>query len=62
MSTAASLHIKCRNSAYPRADGLQRAVVPDDHVDWRVRWDDYKPVSYTHPKVHGKPWADPDIE
>ncbi|THD21438.1 Nudix (Nucleoside diphosphate linked moiety X)-type motif 9 [Fasciola hepatica] len=62
MSTAASLHSKCRNSAYPRADGLQRAVVPDDHVDWRVRWDDYKPISYTHPKVHGKPWADPDIE
>ncbi|VDP93167.1 unnamed protein product [Echinostoma caproni] len=62
MSASASLHSKCRNAAYPRADGVQRAVVPDDRVDWRVRWDDYKPISYTHSKVHGKVWADPDIE
>ncbi|KAF5399657.1 hypothetical protein PHET_07055 [Paragonimus heterotremus] len=62
MSASTSLHIKCRNSAYPRTDGLQRALVPDELVDWRVKWDAYKPINYTHPKVHGKSWADPDIQ
>ncbi|CAL8098546.1 unnamed protein product [Calicophoron daubneyi] len=61
MSAATSLHKKCRNAAYPRADGLQRALVPDEKVDWRVKWDEYDPVNYTHPKVFGKEWADPDI-
>ncbi|KAF6768328.1 ADP-ribose pyrophosphatase mitochondrial [Paragonimus kellicotti] len=62
MSASTSLHVKCRNSAYPRTDGLQRALVPDELVDWRVKWDAYKPINYTHPKVHGKSWADPDIQ
>lgn len=61
MSASMPLHTKCRNGAYPRADGLHRTIVPDEWVDWRVPWNGYKPFIYTHPEIHGKIWADPDI-
>ncbi|KER30212.1 hypothetical protein T265_03364 [Opisthorchis viverrini] len=61
MSASTALHTKCRNSAYPLANGLQRVLVPDEYVDWRISWAAYQPINYTDPKVHGKSWADPDI-
>lgn len=62
ISASTSLHVKCRNSAYPRTNGLQRALVPDELVDWRVPWDEYMPIAYTNQRIHGKAWADPDIQ
>nr|CAH8845392.1 unnamed protein product [Trichobilharzia regenti] len=56
------LHVKCRNSVYPRTSDIQRFPVPDDKVDWNVSWPEYQPVAYTTPGISKKPWADPDIQ
>ncbi|KAH8874919.1 ADP-ribose pyrophosphatase, mitochondrial [Schistosoma japonicum] len=55
-----SLHVKCRNSLYPRTSDVQRFPVPDDKVNWNTPWPEYHPVAYTSPGISKKPWADPD--
>ncbi|CAH8481882.1 unnamed protein product [Dicrocoelium dendriticum] len=62
ISAYTPLHVKCRNSAYPRTNGLQRVLVPDELVDWRVPWEEYLPIAYTNQKILGMVWADPDIQ
>ncbi|RTG85914.1 uncharacterized protein DC041_0000242 [Schistosoma bovis] len=58
--TVANLHVKCRNSPYPRTSDIQRYPVPDDKVSWNLSWPEYHPVAYTAPGISKKPWADPD--
>ncbi|KAH9525249.1 ADP-ribose pyrophosphatase, mitochondrial [Bulinus truncatus] len=55
-----NLHVKCRNDTYPRSN-IVRANVPDDKVDWKISFPEYKPVVYTSDSVKKKPvWADDD--
>ncbi|VDO54386.1 unnamed protein product [Schistosoma margrebowiei] len=58
--TVTNLHVKCRNSPYPRTSDIQRYPVPDDKVSWNLSWPEYHPVAYTAPGISKKPWADPD--
>lgn len=55
------LHVKCRNSIYPRSDSIKRRSVLDDKVKWSDKWEDYNPPEYTSPHLKNQPWADPDI-
>ncbi|CAL1535414.1 unnamed protein product [Lymnaea stagnalis] len=58
LASMEELHFKCRNGLYPRSD-KQRTHVPDDKVDWKIPFNDYKPVYYTSASVLKKPeWAD----
>jgi hypothetical protein len=43
---------------------FKRPIIPDDKVDWSVKWDDYKHLvlAYTSPIVLQNPvWADPKL-
>lgn len=61
MASSAALHVRARSTQYPGST-VARFPVPDDKVDWSVKWAEYKPVSYTAPTVLENPeWADPDI-
>lgn len=56
------IHVKCRNSVYPRTDGkIVRFHVPDDKVDWNSSYFVYNPLIFTSKFVIGQPWADPDL-
>ncbi|VVC33129.1 NUDIX hydrolase domain,NUDIX hydrolase domain-like [Cinara cedri] len=56
------LHIKCRNSIYPRTDGkIIRFHVPDDKVNWNSSYSMYNPPTFTSTSVIGQPWADLDL-
>ncbi|KPJ08508.1 ADP-ribose pyrophosphatase, mitochondrial [Papilio machaon] len=54
-------HVKARCGIYPRST-IQKFAVPDDKVPWTVEYKEYNPPNYTSPSIHGKPWADPDID
>ncbi|XP_064612144.1 ADP-ribose pyrophosphatase, mitochondrial-like [Liolophura sinensis] len=55
-------HWKCRNTEYPRSDGVFRFKVPDDKVLWTTPFIEYRPVEYTAPSVKSQPpWADPEL-
>ncbi|KAF6734510.1 ADP-ribose pyrophosphatase, mitochondrial [Oryzias melastigma] len=61
MASSAALHVRARSTQYPGST-VARFPVPDDKVDWSVKWAEYKPISYTAPTVLKNPeWADPDI-
>lgn len=61
-SSAPTTHSKARSSEYFNT-GVKRFPVPDDKVQWSVKWPEYSPVEYTHPNVAAGPvWADPDIK
>ncbi|PIC46828.1 hypothetical protein B9Z55_006394 [Caenorhabditis nigoni] len=56
------VHQKCRNVDVPYLGSqVYRTSVPDDLVKWNRDWADYAPPNYTDKKVHGQPWADPEI-
>ncbi|XP_028168488.1 ADP-ribose pyrophosphatase, mitochondrial isoform X1 [Ostrinia furnacalis] len=55
-----STHINSRSRIYPRSS-VERFSVPDDKVSWSTEFEAYRPVNYTSPDIHGKPWADPEI-
>uniref|UniRef100_A0A1B6JXX1 Nudix hydrolase domain-containing protein n=2 Tax=Homalodisca liturata TaxID=320908 RepID=A0A1B6JXX1_9HEMI len=56
------IHIKCRNALYPRSNDLvQRFPVPDDKVNWDIKWEEYNPVDFTAPFIKNQIWADPEI-
>uniref|UniRef100_A0A1B6M1F3 Nudix hydrolase domain-containing protein n=1 Tax=Graphocephala atropunctata TaxID=36148 RepID=A0A1B6M1F3_9HEMI len=56
------LHTKCRNSLYPRSNGLvQRFPVPDNKINWEIRWEEYNPVDFTASFIKNQIWADPDV-
>jgi len=54
------LHTKCRGGVYPRTE-VKRLDIPDGKVSWTVDWADYKPPTYTDPKVLKASWADPEL-
>lgn len=52
------LHTNARCEVYPRAD-VKRFPVPDDKVDWAVKFPEYKPIDFTSKSVSSQPvWAD----
>lgn len=56
------LHVKCRNSVYPRSNELvKRFSVPDEKVQWGEKWEEYSPVNFTATFIKHQEWADPDI-
>ena len=54
-------HYKCRNQPYVNSP-VRRFPVPDDKVNWSVKWSQYKPVLFTTERVQSMPvWADYDV-
>ena len=56
------VHVKCRNSIYPKSKNIVRFPVPDDKVLWNIEWPQYSPVVYTSSNLTNQPWADPPLE
>ncbi|KAH3884364.1 hypothetical protein DPMN_008342 [Dreissena polymorpha] len=53
------LHMNARCEVYPRAPDVKRFPVPDDKVDWAVKFPEYKPTDFTSKSVSSQPvWAD----
>lgn len=59
-SLAAIKHVKCRGGLYTRSS-VPRFPVPDNKVDWSIKYDEYEPQRYSAASLQGKPWADPEI-
>ncbi|XP_028670694.2 ADP-ribose pyrophosphatase, mitochondrial [Erpetoichthys calabaricus] len=54
-------HVKARCPVYPGSD-IRRFPVPDEKVNWKVAFVDYKPIPHTDETVKKRPvWADPEI-
>ncbi|EEB19982.1 conserved hypothetical protein [Pediculus humanus corporis] len=56
------VHVKCKNSIYPKSKNIVRFPVPDDKVLWNIEWPQYSPVVYTSSNLTNQPWADPPLE
>lgn len=55
------MHTKARTLEYSGTT-VKRFHVPDEFVDWKVSYPDYKPVDYTANNILNKPpYADPEM-
>lgn len=55
------IHRNCVNSRYPFSR-FQRFTLEAPDVPWTRQLSNYCPPDYTSDGIHGKPWADPDIQ
>ena len=56
-----AMHTKARTLEYSGTT-VKRFHVPDEFVDWKVSYPDYKPVDYTANNILNKPpYADPEM-